>query len=290
MSFLIWILQALFWALWLVSSKVLLKIKPIWNNLHTLFNRWIHAVLLIVLFWIWIFEYDIKSNPISSLEWFLLFVSSIASYFTYYLKRVAYVNEKVSTLQPFTMLAQILPIIFWFIFIASERVNIITFIMALIASFIVIWTSIDLKKFKINKYSLLVSLSSVIKSIQLFFVVYLLTKLNPVTYYFTESLILIALAIFFAFLRNDFWKIKTFTKKYSLILVFTNVVIMFSVLLILFMFSSLWIVATSLISLLYLVFLYIFSFFILKEVPSKRDIIITLFVVICIIIWTYFKS
>jgi hypothetical protein len=56
------------------------------------------------------------------------------------------------------------------------------------------------------------------------------------------------------------------------------------------MFSTLWIVLTSLLSLLYLVFIYILWYFILKEIPKNKDIIITILVAFCIIIWVYFKN
>jgi hypothetical protein len=45
-----------------------------------------------------------------------------------------------------------------------------------------------------------------------------------------------------------------------------------------------------LISLLYLVFVYIFGYFILKEIPEKKDIIIAIWVAICIFIWMIFKT
>jgi hypothetical protein len=44
----------------------------------------------------------------------------------------------VSVLQPYAMLFQVFPVIIGFIFIASERANLITFISAIIASIIVI--------------------------------------------------------------------------------------------------------------------------------------------------------
>jgi len=62
------------------------------------------------------------------------------------------------------MLYQVFPVILGFVFIASERANLITFLVAILASFIVIIPSIDWKKFKMNKYSSMVLLSSIIKS------------------------------------------------------------------------------------------------------------------------------
>ncbi len=69
----------------------------------------------------------------------------------------------------------------------------------------------------------------------------------------------------------------------------TNSIVIVSILLSLTMYSSLWVVLTSLLSLLYLWFVYIISYFILKEIPSKKDVIVTIIVSIFIIIWIIFK-
>jgi hypothetical protein len=62
------------------------------------------------------------------------------------------------------MLFQVFPVILGFIFITTERANIITFLSAITASLIVIIPNIDWKNFKMNKYSLMVLTSSIIKS------------------------------------------------------------------------------------------------------------------------------
>ena len=91
------------------------------------------------------------------------------------------------------------------------------------------------------------------------------------------------------FIKKEFSEIKLLTKKYIKLLVFTNTIVIVSILLALTMYSTLWVVLTSLLSLLYLVFIYILSYFILKEIPNKKDIIITIFVASYIIIWVIFK-
>jgi hypothetical protein len=147
---------------------------------------------------------NFNQSSLTYLEWSLFILSAIALYFTYYLRRTAYANEKVSVLQPFAMLFQIFPVIIGFIFIATERANLITFLMAILASFIVIIPSIDFKNLKINKYSLMVLLSSTIKSAQLFFILHLLLKLNPQTLYFIESSIIIVLATIMMITKKEF--------------------------------------------------------------------------------------
>lgn len=274
----------------MVISKLALENKVIWNNLQTLFSRISHFSIIWILFLLWFMNNNYTETQLTNLDWILFVLSALGLYFTYYLRRTAYANEKVSVLQPFAMLFQIFPVIIWFIFIASERMSIITFFMAIVASFIVIIPSIDFKNLKINKYSLMVLISSTIKSCQLFVVLHLLTKFNPQTYYFVESVIIIVIAIAMMMKKKEFWQFKLLTNKYSQLLLLTNVIAIISIILALTMYTTLWVILTSLISLLYLIFVYFFGYLILKEIPAKKDVIIGLLVTVCIFVWIFFKN
>lgn len=286
----LWIIQSFLNASWMILTKKVVENKKVWNNLQTFFNRTYHLIIIALLFFIGFFDYNIKEASLNLNDYLLLLVSTLWLYITYPLRRTAYANEKVSVLQPYAMLFQVFPVIIWFIFIATERANIITFLSAIIASIIVIWTSIDYKNFKFNKYSLMVLLSSTIKSFQVFAVLYFLTKFNPASFYFTETMLIIIISILLIITKREFNQFKLLTKKYIKLLLFTNSVVVLSILLSLTMYSSLWVVLTSLLSLLYLVFIYILWYFILKEIPSKKDILVTILVAICIIIWVIFKT
>jgi len=271
-------------------TKKVVENKKIWNNLQTFINRTYHLMIVWIFFVIWIFNYNLSESWLVLNDYILLFIATCWLYVTYPLRRIAYANEKVSVLQPYAMLYQVFPVIIWFTFMATERANFITFLSALIAAFIVIWTSINFKNFKINKYSLMVLTSSVIKSFQIFSVLYFLTKLNPATYYFTESILVIWMSALLIIFKNEFNELKLLTKKYTKLLMWTNTIVIFSILLALTMYSTLWVVLTSLLSLLYLAFVYILGFLILKEIPSKKDILVTICVAICIIVWVLFKN
>lgn len=284
------ILQSFFNATWIVMTKKVLEKKIIRGNLQTFLNRWYHFLIISVLFLIWIFDYNYVEANMTVNDYLLLLTATIWLYVTYPLRRIAYRNEKISILQPYAMLFQVFPIIIWFIFITTERANIITFLSAITASAIVIATSIDYKKFKFNKYSLMVLTSSIIKSFQIFSVLYFITKFNPASFYFTETIIILGFSIILMFIKKEFSDIKLLTKKYIKLLMFTNTIIVIPILLTLTMYSKLWVVLTSLLSLLYLVFIYILSYFILKEIPNKKDIIVAILVTICIIVWVMYKT
>ncbi len=193
MWLILWIIQSFLASFWMILTKKVVENKAVWNNWQTFISRMNHATFIGVLFIVSTYFLDIDnlklnvSSDIINFKNVLLFLTSACLlYITYPLRRTAYANEKVSTLQPFAMLFQVFPVILGFTFIATERANVITFISAIVASFIVILPNIDFKNFKINKYSLMVLLSSIIKSWQIFIVLYFLTIVTPSNFYFIE--------------------------------------------------------------------------------------------------------
>ncbi len=289
MNFIIWIFQSVLAALRMITDKKVANNKAIWNDILIFLSRGWHILFLIVLILFWIFDFNIPKENINLINFLILITSSVMIYFIFFLRKVSYSNEKVTVLQPFAMLAQVFPIIFWFIFIMAERENLITFLSALLASLIVIWTSIDYKNFKINKYSLLILFSSILKAIQVFAIIYLLDFVSPVTYYILESIIMFVISIFIIIWKKQTHQIKFFTKSYTKLFILANFITLWAILLNLMMYKSLWIILTSLISLLYLIFVFIFSKLILKEKIWKKNIIISVVVAICIVVWMLFK-
>jgi hypothetical protein len=90
--------------------------------------------------------------------------------------------------------------------------------------------------------------------------------------------------------KKEFWQFKLLTRKYSQLLFSANIIWIVAIIIWLTMYSTLWVVATSLISLLYLLFVYWFWYIILKEIPAKKDVIIAFLVAVCIFIWMMFKN
>ena len=292
----IWIIQSFLNANWMILTKKVVENKAVWNNWQTFISRSNHAIFIGVLFILSAYILNIESLNLNVnkeiITWFNIWLFVFATfwlYITYPLRRIAYANEKVSTLQPFAMLFQVFPVILAFIFIASERANFITFLTAILASFIVIIPNIDFKNFKMDKYSAMVLLSSIIKSWQIFSVLYFITIISPSNFYFIESLFIIIISSFLILFKWEFSEIKKITKKYAKLLFSANIVGVSSILLALTMYSTLWVITTSLLSLLYLVFVYILGYFILKEIPSKKDVLITILVSTCILVGMLFK-
>lgn len=289
MWLILWVIQALLNSVWMILTKKVVENKKVGNNIQTLFSRFNHLIILLLIINLWFFNFDINSSTFWFLDILLFIFATISLYITYPLRRIAYANEKISILQPFAMLFQVFPVIIGFIFIATERANFITFLFAILASIIVIIPNIDYKTFKINKYSLMVLISSIIRSFHTFATVYFLTKLNAVNFYLLETILIIVFSVFLILIKWEFKQVKLLNKKYIKLLTTANTISIWSILIVLTMYTTIWIVATSLLSLLYLVFVYVLSYFILWEKPSKKDIIISFLVSICVALWMFFK-
>jgi len=81
--------------------------------------------------------------------------------------------------------------------------------------------------------------SSTIKSFQVFAVIYFLTKFNPASFYFTETILIIIISLLLMVFKKEFSEVKLLTKKYIRLLMFTNSTVVVSILLALTMYSTL---------------------------------------------------
>lgn len=291
MLYIIWVLQSTLSSFWMILSKKVLENKKIWNNLQTFFTRFSYFLIILTVLYFWFFwlSFSIPDEFLGFWNIFLFVSSTLLLYTTYPLRRIAYANEKISVLQPFAMLNQIFPIIIWFMFVASERTSLSTFLIALIVSFFVIFLSVDFKNIRINNYSLMVLTSSLIKSVQVFAVLYFLKMLNPVWFFLFETLIVIIISIFLLFLRNERWEIKLITKAYAKIFFLSCFVSLVAILLNLTLYVNIWIIATSLLNLLYLVFVYILSYIFFWDKPSRKDVFLSFLIVFAILLSSYLK-
>ena len=81
--------------------------------------------------------------------------------------------------------------------------------------------------------------SSIIKSFQVFAVLYFLTKINPASFYFTETIVILTISVILMLFKKEFSQIKLITKTYAKLLFFANSIIIASILLALTMYANL---------------------------------------------------
>lgn len=291
MWYLIWIIQSIFSSISMILSKKVLENKKIWNDLQTFFIRLNYFLFIVIILYFGAFgiSINIPENFFNIWNvWFFIF-STMILYVTYPLRRIAYANEKISVLQPFAMLSQIFPIVIGFIFLASERTSLATFFIALLTSFLVVWFSVDFGKIKINRYSMMVLTSSLIKSVQVFAVLYFLKILSPIWFFFFETIIVMFIATFLLFFNKQRWEIKLLTKDYVKLFLFSNSVAFIALMLNFTLYVEIWIVATSLLNMLYLVFVYVLSYLVFGDKPCRKDLFLSFLIVFAILLSSYLK-
>lgn len=165
------VLQSALNALSTVATQKVLVKRAVGNDWQTFVARLSNFVVLSVFAAFSVFE--LPTNVFESGIWttFGLFALSTAMvYSTYPLRRTAYMNEKISVLQPFVMARQAFAVIASFLLL-SESVSVITFVSAILAIFVVTFAGTGGLKLSFNRYCGMVFFASFIQALQVLLVV-----------------------------------------------------------------------------------------------------------------------
>jgi hypothetical protein len=264
-----------------VTQKVLAK-RAVGNDWQTFIARGSNLVILTAFLSFSAFEFPRAAFETGAAATAGLFLLSTAMvYSTYPLRRTAYMNEKISVLQPFVMARQAFVVIASF-FLLSESVSVITFGSALLAIFVVTFAGTNGLKLAFNRYCAMVFGASLIQALQILIVVRFVSLWGAAGFYYVESIAIVIISAFLIVFRGKFSEWKNMTPDYLKLQIFSNVVALAAVVLTLFFYGTLGIVVTSLVSFLYLAFLYAMNYALSREIPSKGDVLSTLAVLILI--------
>lgn len=264
-----------------VTQKVLAK-RAVGNDWQTFVARGSNLVVLTAFLSFSAFEFPkaaFETGIAATAGLFLL--STAMVYSTYPLRRTAYMNEKISVLQPFVMARQAFVVIASF-FLLSESVSAITFGSALLAIFVVTLAGTDGLKLAFNRYCAMIFGASLIQALQVLIVVRFVGLWGAAGFYYVESIAIVVISAMLIVARGKFSEWKNMTPDYLKLQVFSNVIALAAVVLTLFFYGTLGVVVTSLVSFLYLAFLYVINYVLSGESPSKKDVLSTMAVLILI--------
>lgn len=292
MSLFIAILSTFFWSLSDVFFKKALKYNiNLWNNdfLGQVFPL---IVFLFIYFFVW-FNFETKLNLEINVIFYVFLSFVFYTIWRYYHAKIFKV-EKITHLLPYENLSKIFTIIFSF-YLFSD-ISSTTFFITILTIFVIIWFSIDFKSLTFSKNILLFSFSHLFFAIWNLLTWYVLLEVAKwwlwVSWYsFITTYLIIWTGLFllpFLFLKwfselkeVDFgfyvyrwtsWFFSWFSWFLSMVVI-SNLGLSISVLL-----SFLWILSTL-----------FFAFFILRDIPTKKDIILTILLLILISAGFYFK-
>lgn len=285
-----WIIWALLVSLWDIAYKKSVVVS--WSKLSNYwyqFISWIVYLLIILLVYLLAVFFNFQDfTNILSLKVLLIFVLIWSISVNWWiLSSYAYKNEKISVLTPYQQFETIFTVIFWFIFFSW--VSFVSFIFVLIAWAALIMGSIDFKNFTFNRYAFAVMLSSLIYSVKSNLLAYLLISITPLESIFYSNIFTFICALALIYFKKELTKSIGWTDKKMVIFMHTESITRILVWFVYaYLVAEIWIIQTALLWLLNIFTNMAFWYFIFKEVPTKKDYIVALVVVCCVVLWNIF--
>lgn len=285
-----WIIWALLVSLWDIAYKKSVIVS--WSKLSNYwyqFISWIVYLLIILLVYLFAVFFNFQDfTNILSLKVLLIFVLIWSISVNWgILSSYAYKNEKISVLTPYQQFETIFTVIFWFIFFSW--VSFVSFIFVLIAWAALIMWSIDFKNFTFNRYAFAVMLSSLIYSVKSNLLAYLLISITPLESIFYSNIFTFICALALIYFKKELTQSIWWTDKKMIIFMHTESITRILVWFVYaYLVAEIWIIQTALLWLLNIFTNMAFWYFIFKEVPTKKDYIVALVVVCCVILWNIF--
>lgn len=216
----------------------------------------------------------------------LLIITSSLNIVWELFEQYAYKNEKMSILIPYGEFKSVFTIIIWFIVFSDS--SIITFLFAILAWItLVIWW-LNFKNLKFNKYCLSLTMSSLLYSTKLILYWLILLQISEFSVMFYSTAIKTIILFIIIFLSNELFHYKKMNKKMSSFILLENIIWITVTFITLFLIKELWIVQAVMIWMVYLAVSMSFAFIFFKNIPTKKELIVTILVTTFIWLGTIF--
>lgn len=285
-----WIIWALLTSVWdLAYKKSVIVSKSKLSNSWYQFVSWFFYVLLISFFYFIsiIFDFQSITNILILKIISIFFIIWSINVFWWLLSSFAYKNEKISVLTIYQQFETIFTVIFWFIFFSW--ISYISFIFVFIAWITLLLWSFDKQNLKFNKYAFAIMLSSIIYSVKSNLLAFLLISITPLDSILYSNLFTFICALLLVYFKNESKKsINKTDKKMVVYMIFESFSRILIWIIYAYLISEIWIVQTSLLSLLSILTNLVFWYIFFKEIPTKKEYLITFVVISCVILWNLF--
>lgn len=256
-----------------------------WANKDYFFVLSYASIFLI--FFILFFSWNLKLEFISIFYIFLIFWIIVSTYFMIMLRQYVFKKDKLSKILPYLNISKIITIILWFFIFAD--VSLFTLFVAILTTIIIFLFSMDLKDFTIPKTIKIICLSELLLAINTLLIWYILLKVSNISYFFYEYLIgifFILVLMLFKKPPKDFYKLS---KEFYVSRMIAAHLWWVSYIISLLVIKNLWVTMSILVSYVWIWVTLLFSFFILNDKPSKKDLILVFIVSVLIWVWYFFK-
>jgi len=204
----------------------------------------------------------------------IISLSILANLFVFYAMKW----EKITEIEPLRLFQPLFVVIFAFILYSSERQTATPLIIAaVIASLALILSHIRRHHLRISKYSIAAFFGSIFFAAELAISKEILNFYSPMSFYLVRCFFIFIIT--FLIFRPKFSSIPN--KKWPYVFLVAFIWILYRILLY-FSYETKGIIITTLLFILAPVFIYILSYFYLKEKPNWRNIIAAIIIVICV--------
>jgi len=254
-------------------EKIMLKKKSLNFKNYTVYGFLAITILMLpFIFFFW----DIKPEAYSIKNILLIIFVIISALFANLLTYYALKRENLTAMEPIRLMQPIFTIILAVLIYSSERTNILTIILAIVASLTLVISHISKNHLKYDRYIIAALCGSLFFAIELVASKPLLQYYNSATFYFLRCLaVLLITAIIFR-PKNKV------SNKLKLTIILTSAMWIIYRIILYYGYNSLGIVFTTMLFILTPIFTYIFAAIFLKEKITPKQIIATIIIIACI--------
>lgn len=236
---------------------------------------------ILFLFW------KLKIEAVSFIIWITIIALILTVFFNNLLYQYIYRQEKISTILPYNNIRRILSIIFWYFLFSNTSLT--TLLISIFTVIIIFLFTIDFKNFQIPKNIKLLAFSQTISSIVTIWVWYVLVHISNISYYVYYYWLSLIFVFLIVVLKWDFKKIFSLPKKFYVFRLWAAHFWWISQLIWFLVIKNLWVTVSVLVSYLGMWITLLFSFFLLWDKPTKKNLILTIVVTLLVLLGYYFK-
>lgn len=289
MWIILWIISAILSSISWPYRKKAVDNSSLSTSLFSIFRPIFWIFVVIFLYFVFGINNAIFSDyAIIWIIWIIIFLETIANYLEIYVVK----NIKLSQLLPFQNFNKLVVVFIWFfIYYWTENgSSIASFVITLFTIFFIVYFSIDIKNIKIDKIIWVFLLTRFLQWLAWLLVAYIFIKYSTSDYMFFHVVFWLFIYLFISIiLKDNFKSIFKQTKTFYTARLLSIILWSLSFVIGMFIIESDGIIVATLISFLTLWFSVISMKFILKDNPTKKQIILAISVTFFIWIWYFLR-
>jgi hypothetical protein len=267
-------------------AKVFFKKTTQYNiktELNDLFGHFWAILWLLAIIFLWNFNLILGSF----LDYLLIFITFVLFLFNVKINQYVVKQETISALIPFENLWKVLTVLFW-VFLLWDQISSVSLWMFVWVVLLIMLFSLDLKHLKFSKNILLYCLAQIFVAVANLLIWYILVTNSSLDYYTVYTIISLIFMMILCWFMWLYKNIKTLDKWYYINRWLSSLNWVSWIIWILLI-KELWLSVTTLLSFLWIGISLITSYIIFKDVPTKKNIFLTIAILALVWAWYYFK-